>query len=57
MSNNFDYDALKTKVTDRTEEYCTNEAKCGEDIQKANILKRLTLNKMEKKENPYAGTN
>ena len=58
MSNNFDYNALKTKITDRAEEYCTNEAKCGEDVQKANILKRVTLsglNKMERKENPNAG--
>jgi len=57
MSNDFDYDALKAKITDRTEEYITNEAICGEDIQKANLLKRLTLsglNKMEKKEKPYA---
>lgn len=59
MSNDFDYDALKTKITDRAEEYIANEAKCGEDVQKANLLKRLTLsglNKMEKKENPYAGS-
>lgn len=57
MSNDFDYDALKAKIKDRAEEYITNEAKCGEDVQKANILKRLTLsglNKMERKDNPHA---
>lgn len=41
-------DALKERIDQRTEIYIETEASCGEDVQKANILRRVTLNQLSK---------
>lgn len=47
MKNSEVNEAVK-RVEQRTSEYISNEAKCGEDIQKANMLKRLTVSGLKK---------
>ncbi len=47
MKNSEVDDAVK-RIEQRTTEYIDNEAKCGEDVQKANMLKRLTLSGLNK---------
>lgn len=48
LVNKEEREDLKKRIDKNTEYYIHNKAACGEDIQKGNLLRRLTLNAIDK---------